>query len=650
MEYQILLAFVMPALIVFSLTPFAVHFATMVGAIDQPNERKIHQHPTPRLGGIAICIGFLLSLLILSRISAIKNIPSPLVSLQGISFIIALILVFFTGVADDIRSINPGKKFLAQALAAAIVCAGGFRISTVTSFMTHEPLNLGALELPATVLWIVGITNAFNLIDGLDGLASGVGIMAALSMSAISYFNGTIGTALVALALAGAIAGFLYYNFHPAKIFLGDSGSLLIGFTLAVLSISTSTKGSTTFAVVISILALGLPIMDTVLAMLRRLLVSFLPERKSCENIFSRLHSMFLPDRRHIHHQLVALGLSHQNVVLVLYLVSFVFGAGALAVTVSNNIWASLVLIVLGLAMIAGIRQLKYKEMAILSNGMLLPIYEWPVTHQRMFQGFLDVAFSAIAFVFTYNLTKDPGAHAARTMELVPIITLVCGTQLAIFSLSGLYRRVYRYAEIGEVLKILKTTVFAVAATGLILASISQNFIHVTMAVHVTDFYLLTSLVVGSRISYHVLNFLFRRKNAAGAGVLIYGARINGILMLQHILHNESLHLHPIGFLDDDPSLEGKDVSGYPVFGGHWKLRSLLRKHKIDEILIASDTMKQEVLDRLKQFSEEYGISVYQRKISFEEIPVTHSARYAKQRKALLERELEASVVSSHVR
>lgn len=649
MEFQILLAFAIPAILVMLLTPCAIHFAASVGAIDLPNERKIHQHPIPRLGGIAVCIGFLLSLLVLLHVSPIKHISSPLVALQGVSFIVALMIVFFVGVSDDIRSINPGKKFLAQAIAATVVFIGGFRISTVTSFLTHEPLTLGWLEFPVTVLWIVGITNAFNLIDGLDGLASGVGIMAALSMSAISYFSGEIGTALVALALAGAITGFLRYNFHPAKIFLGDSGSLLIGFTLAVLSISTSTKGSTAFAIVISMLALGVPIMDTVLAMLRRLLVSFLPDQKKRSGIFSKLHSMFLPDKRHIHHQLIAMGFSHQKVVLLLYLVSFIFGAGAFAVTILNNLWASLVLAVLALAMVAGIRQLKYKEMAFLSNGMLLPLYEWPVTHQRMFQAFLDVAFSAIAFVLTYNLTQTSNEPLKRAMDLVPLVTLVCGTQLAIFSLSGLYKRVYRYAEIGDVLKIVKTTVFAVAATGIILAVVSQKMIHMNIAVHVTDFYLLTSLVVGSRISYHVLNFLFRKKNSAGRGVVIYGARMNGILTLQYILHNENLHLHPVGFLDDDPSLEGKTVSGYPVFGGHWKLRAILRKHNIEEILIASDTMRPEILNRIKQFAEEFGISIYQRKIFFEEIPVTHSPRrYVKSRKTMLEQNLQPSIISSH--
>ncbi|HTR81111.1 MAG TPA: hypothetical protein VMM58_05715 [Bacteroidota bacterium] len=624
MELQMLCIFGLAAGIALLLTPLVIRFATLVGAIDLPNERKIHRYPIPRLGGIALCIGFLVTLFVLKALNIAGNSPFPFAGYRGLAFIAAFVLIFFVGVVDDIRSINPGKKFLVQLAAAAIVYAGGFRISSMTNFLSPGKLNLGILDFPLTVIWIAGVTNAFNLIDGLDGLASGVGIIASLCMSCIAYLKGDIATAFIVLALAGAIAGFLRYNFHPAKIFLGDSGSLLIGFTLAVLSIRTSTKGTTAFAVVVPILALGLPVMDTILSMFRRLLYSLLPEHKNGGSFLSKLHSMFLPDKRHIHHQLMALGLSYQGVVITLYVVSAVLGLGALAVTVSNDASGSLVLLVVGLALVAGIRQLRYKEMAVLSNGIFLPMYQWPVVQRAVFQGFADLGFSIVAFLLSYALASGSDAPF-HLRVLFPSVLAVGGVQLAVFTLCGMYKSSFRYAGIGEALKIAKASLLSVAAASLVLWGMALRT-DITLTTILTDFYLFVSLVTASRISFQVFNFFFERDHKNGRKVLIYGARANGILTLQHILHNEYLGLTPVGFLDDDPSLEGKDISGYRVFGGHWKLRRLLWLRKVDEIVIAADTMQPEILHRISRLAQESKTLIRKRKIFFEELPAESNA------------------------
>ncbi|MBI2428656.1 MAG: undecaprenyl/decaprenyl-phosphate alpha-N-acetylglucosaminyl 1-phosphate transferase [Ignavibacteriales bacterium] len=204
-EHYYIIVFIVPALLVLLITPGVIRYAALVGAIDTPNQRKIHQHPTPRLGGVSICISYLASLFIFLQVGIISNITTTIVSYQWISFIAALVIIFFVGVADDVHPLNPGKKFLVQAIAATIVYAGGFKISTMTSLLSAGTIDIGMLDYPLTLLWIVGITNAFNLIDGLDGLATGVGIIAAGSMFVISASNGHYNSALVILALVGSL-------------------------------------------------------------------------------------------------------------------------------------------------------------------------------------------------------------------------------------------------------------------------------------------------------------------------------------------------------------------------------------------------------------------------------------------------------------
>ncbi len=614
---RLLFVATVPAVISLALTPMVIRLAHAVGAIDLPNERKIHTQPLPRFGGVVLFFSFFLSLAIFLNM---RSFPSLFVlsgSPRVVSFILGLLLVFGTGIWDDIHALSPGRKFLIQMAAATVVYIGGFRISEITGPGGGQ-LGLGILGYPVTVLWIVGITNAFNLIDGLDGLASGIALIASLTIVSTSLLTNESATAFVILAFAGAILGFLPYNFNPASIFLGDSGSLLVGFVLSVLSTQSSTKGSTAFAIIVPLLALGLPIMDTLLAMLRRILHSFLPESTESGGLLSKLRSMFLPDRRHVHHQLIALGFSHRKVVAVLYFVSIMFGAGAFAITVSNNLDASLILLAVGFAALTGIRQLRYKEMAILRNGMLLPLYEWPVLHRTVFQGFLDFGLSALAFTISYSLTVE-GITGHRLLSFLPI---VCITQVALFHVGGLYRETFRYFGIGDFVRMIKSAVLSVVGAGILLAVLPESRGLFPLRTFVIDFYVLITLVAGARASFQILTFLFRREEQSGRGIIIYGAGANGVMTLQSILLDDNRDLHPLGFLDDDPELEGKNINGYRIFGGHWKLARLLSKNSVEEIIIASESLKPESLHRIRQIAELHDVKVKRSKLLLEDLPV----------------------------
>ena len=375
----IIISFIIPVLISLIVTPGVIKFATLIGAVDAPNSRKVHTIITPRIGGLSVFISVVLSLAIILYFN--PQFVQVLLDNPDVSIIAGggLLTVFLLGFWDDLHPLKPGIKFGVQFLVAGIIYFAGFKISNITNPLGGM-FNVELIDFPLTLLWIVGITNAFNLIDGLDGLASGIATIATVSIFTVSALGGDLFTAILALIVAGALVGFLRYNFNPAKIFLGDSGSLFIGFCLALLSIQSTTKISTGFALLFPMLVLVLPITDTLVSMVRRLFGSMLNEQESTENrnsLLHKLHGMFTPDKSHIHHQLLSLGISHRNTVIILYFISAFFALGAFAVTQVNSLKESItVVILLGAVLIYGIRKLRYYEIAVLDNGLILQFFK----------------------------------------------------------------------------------------------------------------------------------------------------------------------------------------------------------------------------------------------------------------------------------
>lgn len=308
-------AFILALILALAATPIAVRVALWAGAVDHAgiSSRKIHARSTPRMGGLAIVFAFFLPLVGLLIVdSGVGRIFAAQPNLV-IGLFVGGLAIAALGVYDDIVGANAPQKFAVQFGVAIALYAMGFRIGLVSTPFDFN-LTLGWLSMPVTVLWIAGVINALNLIDGLDGLAAGVALFASVTTLVLAVVSNNILMMLFMATLTGALLGFLYFNFNPAKIFLGDTGSMFLGFVIAVTSVQTSTKGTATVALLAPVLALGVPLMDTVLAMARRML---------------RGQSMFHADREHIHHRLLAMGLSHRRAVLTLYGVSLVFGAVA---------------------------------------------------------------------------------------------------------------------------------------------------------------------------------------------------------------------------------------------------------------------------------------------------------------------------------
>ena len=287
--------------------PLAMKLAYKIGAVDKPNARKVHTKIMPRMGGLGIYLAYIIVVLATQKMN-----------MQLAGLLLGSTILVVLGIFDDMKDLNAKFKLLIQILAAVIVMAFGVRIEFMTNVFGGEAIYLDILSLPITLLWIVGITNAINLIDGLDGLAGGIATIAALSMAVVGWIYGQYLMASMAIILAGATMGFLRYNFHPAKVFMGDTGSLFLGFNLSVLAIMGVAKSVTFISLAAPVLVLGVPIFDTFFAILRRKM---------------NHKPIFAADKDHLHHRLLGMGFSHQKTVLIIYAISFFLALSAILIT-----------------------------------------------------------------------------------------------------------------------------------------------------------------------------------------------------------------------------------------------------------------------------------------------------------------------------
>ncbi len=342
------------------LTPWIRRVAIVSGILDYPGGRKVHLVSTPRFGGVAIYLAFLLTALGVYwyRELASPSFPFDVIQFSGLMFGATAILL--VGIYDDLWDLRAGVKLGLEVLVALVVAGLGIRIETVT-IPGVGLLELGVWSIPATVLWIVGIANAFNLIDGIDGLSTGVAMIASTISFMISMYLGRTEVALYFAVLAGATLGFLRYNYNPAQVFLGDSGSLFLGYTLAVVSLLGLQKSATVVSILVPVLALGLPIADVLLAVLRRYMRAVLGRRGSDWIRASlRFWVAFQPDKEHIHHRLLGAGFSHRQAVHCLYLGGFFLGLIAFSLTAIQHRGLAVILIYLAIVTAIGVRKLGF--------------------------------------------------------------------------------------------------------------------------------------------------------------------------------------------------------------------------------------------------------------------------------------------------
>lgn len=339
-------------------TPLVKRLAFFIGAVDRPDSRKVHRKEMPRLGGLAMYFGFTVALLLLW-----PGHPSVYMLLIGGG------IILIVGILDDKFQISPAAKLIGQFLAALVPIIYGFQVNLLNLPFDHDSIFLGWLSIPVTLIWVIGVTNAVNLIDGLDGLAAGVAAIATTSMLVMAVIMGNWPVVFLCSLLLGSVIGFLFYNFHPAQIFMGDSGSLFLGYSLAVLSL-LGFKQVTFVSLVIPILILAVPISDTFFAIIRRLL---------------HKKPVMQPDRNHLHHRLLDMGLTHRQTVLSIYGIAAIFGTLAVLLSQATVLEAIvLVIIVLILA-----------EIGVEKIGLVSKRYQPVIKLMKRVQYRLRVSFSS---------------------------------------------------------------------------------------------------------------------------------------------------------------------------------------------------------------------------------------------------------------
>ncbi len=349
MKILALQAVLVSCLAAWAVSPLVIRWARRFRAFDVPDARKAHTEPVPRVGGIAVVTGFLAGLGVVAMQRG-TLLGTGTVTVYWHVFVATSLGLFVVGLVDDLRGLSYKTKFAFQGLAAFAVWLAGFRIERVSVPFDGGAYDLGLLSLPVTLLWILAACNAMNLLDGLDGLAAGGALIMTSAVAVVAVHMGHLGVTAASLALLGSLAGFLPYNFRPARMFLGDCGSLFLGFVLSVISVRGSQKGATAVAMGLPLLVLGVPLIDTALAVARRSFTAVIRARREgggLQVVARHLPILFAPDRGHIHHRLVDAGLSHAAAVLVLYAVVAAFALGGVVVTMTKSTIVGLLALVM---------------------------------------------------------------------------------------------------------------------------------------------------------------------------------------------------------------------------------------------------------------------------------------------------------------
>jgi len=580
----------------------------------------------PRMGGVAIALSCVLTV---TGMIWLKTVSSEQVKIDfsyWLPVFAGTAIILIGGIIDDCRTLSPRTKFFIQVAGATAAIWSGFKIDEVSVF-GGEPIQLRLFAVPLTYLWIIGLTNAYNLVDGLDGLAAGLGAIAAGTCVGLFVVRGDVDDALLLGVLLGALLGFLPYNFNPARIYLGDSGSQLIGYLLAVLAIRGSQKQATVLAVVIPLLIFGLPILDTLLSMARRFLAGF--RESFALDLLARYgraaKRMFEGDRDHIHHRLVGLGFSHRGAVLALYAAAFILSGFAFASVLAQYRNTALILINVGVATVIGLGKLGYGDGRILRAPSLLKWSEHARFDRSFFMGFVDLILIGAAYWGAYLLLYGPPLNSSTRLWCLNAFPVVMLVQMNMIAFCGLYRGVWRAIGASDLIRVY----FAVCAGGVIAYSlvVVMNPPPGVFGLFVLDVLALGWLMGAARSAYRIVEFFHQLGGHAARPVLIYGAGLGGQLLLRELRQNDDRGIHPVGFLDDDMKLQRRVINGVPVVGSGRDFDSVLDRYPVDALIISSEKIRGSALRRALLLAKSRGVEVLRSGFQFQ--PVTLGAEGA---------------------
>lgn len=551
-----------------ALTPVVRSAARRARIVALPKSDRWHAKPTAMMGGVAIFLAAIATILILQR-------PAGPNGGQSWVVLAASAWLFAVGLIDDFLHIKPYQKLIGQVAGAAAVIYAGL----VLPWTSSAPLNIAV-----TFIWIIGLTNAVNMLDNMDGLAAGISAVAAIFLAINFYNNHQPSLALMLGGFAAALLGFLVYNHHPASIFMGDCGSMFVGFFLATSALLSSSSGggrsrSVLAVMAVPVLVLCVPIFDTTFVTVMRKLAG----RAASQG-----------GRDHTSHRLVALGLSEKHAVWMLYALAISSGSLALLVRyapmdISVATIGAFVIVMTFLGIHLGrVRVYEESELAAARERPLVA-FLFDLTHKRrIFEVILDAVLIALAYYFAYALKfgfADKSADWQLFLRTLPIV--IC-LKLATFLAAGVYRGIWRYASVTTVFEFARAVALSSVVT-IIALVFAFRFDGFSRRVFVLDAVLLMMILTGSRFSFRILRRLFPMASAGQRRrMLIYGAGDAGELVYRELLNNGTLDAVPVAFADDDPAKVGRIIHGLRVYSAAASIVEVCRRLKIDEVLIST--------------------------------------------------------------
>jgi len=584
------LSFVASLGLALALTPIVIAVARRLGRVAKPrHDRWPHQHTPALFGGVAIYLAFALPALFL--------LPEKK---RFVGFAVGTLIIFALGFVDDLINLRHYTKLFGQILTACIVTAFG---------VTFDQSTLGPMAIPLTVFWLVAITNSFNLLDNMDGLCAGVAGVVSLIMCLHASLSGDLLVAMPCLMLAGASAGFLVFNFKPARVFMGDCGSMFLGLSLAILAVMSSSwlAPNMVFSLLVPTLMLAIPLFDTSFVSIMRALNG---------------RSIAQGGTDHTSHRLVSLGLSERRAVVLLYLISAVFGLIALIGLTGYN---TVLLVLAAFALIGLIifgRLLSevevYQEPAAFKSAWLRKIAENKTVlggivmyKRRMLEILIDFGLICACYFAAFLLRFDGQLTPEMTQFINKSLPYVVICQLGMFFLFGLYRGQWRYTSTADLLSIFKA-VSVGCALALAVVVMGLGFDGFSRAAYVIDWLLLMVAVSGARVSSKVFRHYLPPSNESAKRVVIVGAGDAGELVLRDIRNNRNAAYLPIGFLDDAPTKQKSTIHGLAVLGTTSILRDVIQQQRVEEVIIAMPSVKNGVIERVKKVCAELAVPCHE--------------------------------------
>ncbi|MFP4521649.1 MAG: hypothetical protein ACLFQK_05840 [Fibrobacterota bacterium] len=618
------------------LTPYVKNLALSIGAVDKPDGRKIHKGTIPLMGGIAIFIGFAAGISFFYFLDYLRggSASTPdIFSERYLYILIGGVIILFLGIYDDLRGADAKLKFVVQFAVASFLVYKGLKIDRLTNPFGGDPIALGWMGVPLTVFWIVGVTNAVNLSDGMDGLASGISMIVAITLSAIAIISNKPVVLLLSLSLAGSLMGFLKYNFNPARIFMGDTGSLFLGYILALISLKEAVVSAATVSLIIPFVALGVPIFDTLFAMVRRIITGASP---------------FSADKDHFHHRLLSFGFNQKQTVFILYFVTLVFGMLALMMTAAQDQTAAGILFLMTMLVFVGIKRLGYIETILVKlnakrieknkeyyqaeyniTGKKYPFLIRRMTRHHIFEMFIDFVLVSVSYYFAMFIIDETCLQALSAPALIKRFTLNFGVCFISFLAFGYYKDMWRHISLGAIGKFFKGVTGGVLLSFFIFSYLSPEN-GLSMKTYIVYWLFMIILIIGVRISYNFF-YLYASRELAdkkeGEKTLIYGAGDRGELAA-NVFMRDSNDLKIVGFIDDDPLKQKKEIHNYKVLGSINDLDAVCSEYGIQRIVLSSKFVNGNREHNLKSICRKHNVSLCNFRIALENIPVERKNRF----------------------